>query len=99
VDHFPEPSALKPQGEREEMYFAARNRIWIAWKHLPLRYLWSHLIIWLSFYGMMALRKGELGRFWQGACAGLTGLRRVQRQVLNKEAIAYLRANFGRLWY
>lgn len=99
LDHFPEPSALKPQGEREEMRFAVCNRIWMAWKHLPQRYLWPHLAIWLTFYGVTALRRRQLRQFWQGACVGFVGLRRLQRQVLNKEAIAYLKVNFGRLWY
>ena len=99
VDHFPEPSALKPHGEREEIHFAVRNRIWMAWKHLPQPYLWTHVLIWLTFYGVTALRQRGLRQFYQGARAGFAGLGALERQVLNTEAVAYLKANYGRLWY
>jgi len=40
-----------------------------------------------------------LGDSLSGAVAGITALRSLPRKRLDAEAVAYLKANYGRLWY
>jgi hypothetical protein len=37
--------------------------------------------------------------FLRGICAGIRGLRRLPRTPLDEQAVAYLKENWGRLWY
>jgi GT2 family glycosyltransferase len=101
VHHYPEPSAVGDSKERTgaELYFHVRNRIWLAYKYLPFPYLPIYLLIWFGYYGTVAIRNLQMGPFFRGIRAGRSGLRQLQRTPVDKRAIAYLKKNFGRLWY
>jgi GT2 family glycosyltransferase len=101
VHHKPEASVLesKQTKGKGEFYFTVRNRIQLAYKYLPFPYLPIHLLVWISYYILMAIKGKKLLELCRGAWAGIKELNRERRSVLGQEAIAYLKANFGRLWY
>ena len=105
VVHRPRPSVVSTtrsgsrRGQGQEAYFMVRNRLWIAYKHLPWRYLWAYVPVWVGYYTQMALRRGQVWSLVKGLVAGLCGLRRVSRRPLSAEAVRYLKAHHGRLWY
>ena len=100
--HYPQASVI--EGERTsqpltELELHIRNRIWLAYKHLPLPHLLTSLSVWLTFYGIQAVRETNLRAYVRGLLAGWSGLRGLSRLPLRGEALAYLRKNHGRLWY
>jgi GT2 family glycosyltransferase len=105
VVHRPRPSVVSTTqgGSRrdlgQETYFMVRNRLWIAYKHLPWHYFWAYVPIWMGYYFQLALRRGQTWSLVKGFAVGLCGLRRVSRRPLNAEAVRYLKAHHGRLWY
>lgn len=102
VHHYPQASVIEGQAASRpltELELHIRNRIWLAYKHLPLRYLITSLSVWLTFYATEALRNMQPGAYLRGLVAGVEGLQKLPRRPLRGEAIEYLRENFGRLWY
>ena len=100
--HFPERSTLEggqKKHRRGELYYSIRNRIWFAYRYLPFPYLFVYPLVWLGYYGVTALKGQQLGEFLRGAWAGVIGLKQLHRGPLNERAMAYLKENFGRLWY
>lgn len=95
VSHAPARSVI--QGG--ELFYNTRNRIWVAYKHLPRRYVMSYVTMWMAYYGLTALRHGRFLTYFRGVIAGLTGLSRLTRRPLDAKAVSYLKSNFGRLWY
>ncbi|HYE95860.1 MAG TPA: glycosyltransferase [Rubricoccaceae bacterium] len=80
-------------------YFMTRNRLLVAWAHLPLRYLPSHLAIWTALHALDALRHRHLGAFFAGLRDGVRDLAKTKRQPLSPRTVRYLRTHGGRLWY
>ncbi|RME76507.1 MAG: glycosyltransferase, partial [Chloroflexi bacterium] len=99
VHHYPQPSLLNQSRLRDELYYHVRNRFFIACKYLPARYLPAYLTIWLVRYGWQAFRSDQFGDFLSGIGSGLRLIRRTHREPLSGQAISYLKANYGRLWY
>ena len=102
VHHYPEsPVVGNDPGKHTvtELKFRVRNRIWVAYKYLPFPYLPVHLLIYLSHYGILAAKNLQMGAFVHGIWEGIKSLGRLPRTPLNKQAVAYLKENFGRLWY
>lgn len=82
-----------------KLYHSVRNRLFVAYKYLPLRYLPVHTCFWLCRYGWRALADNMPGAFGRGVRDGLAGLRNQDRHPLRPEAVAYLKAHGGRLWW
>lgn len=100
VHHFPAESSVQPDmAGRSTLYYVLRNRIWNGYKHLPLPYLASYLGFWTLYFLAVALREGTLGEFLRGAYGGFAAFRTLSRRCLDSVALAYLKANYGRLWY
>lgn len=95
VTHMPEKSVI--QGS--ELFYNTRNRIWIAYKHLPQRFLINNIVGWLVYYGIIALKHRQFTTYLRAIIAGIIGLPKLIRRPLNAKAIHYLKCNFGRLWY
>ena len=85
--------------QRERLFFHIRNRLFLAYQHLPMPYLIVHVGVWLARYGVRALSQGALLTYFKAMWAGLTGLDNVTRTPIRKSTIGYLKAHFGRLWY
>ncbi len=100
VRHFPEASSVQPDRDgRTKLYYLLRNRIWNGYKHLPLPYLVSYLGSWTLYFLAVALRERTLGEFFRGAYSGFAAIPSLPRKRLNDISLAYLKANYGRLWY
>jgi GT2 family glycosyltransferase len=102
VHHYPQTSVIEGDSPRRsftELELHVRNRIWIAYKHLPFPYLFTNPAVWLSIYAIEAVGTIQPTAYIRGISAGMSGLRNLSRRPLNAQGIAYLRKNFGRLWY
>lgn len=100
VYHFPAGSLVQSDRDgRNELYYLVRNRIWNAYKHIPLPYLVSYLGGWTLYFLAVGVRQGCLGEALRGAYSGFAGFRSLPRKPLGTVAVAYLKANYGRLWY
>ena len=101
VHHRPEPSVMNQDGKQRhlELYYHVRNRFFLAYKYLPWRYMPVYLIIWLGQYGLTAVKQSTLDQLFRGLVAGVKVTRSVNRSPLGAEAVQYLKAHYGRLWY
>ena len=101
IHHYPEPSVLDGQGKlrHKELYFFTRNRFFIAYRYLPAKYVPIYLGMRLAKQGLEAIRARALGQYFGGILAGLKMLPHIERTPLSPHAVAYLEANYGRLWY
>ena len=101
VHHHPRPSVVKPTEDSSdpELGFHVRNRFLLAHKYLPSIYVPSYLGVWLGLYAVRAVKRGAMGEYLQGVVRGLRSLSAVGRTPLSRDAVRYLRAHYGRLWY
>lgn len=103
VHHYPQTSVIGPgvqrQRESAELYHSFRNRFYLAWRYLQLRYVPIYIGVWTVYYLLEALRKGYLRAFFQGLWDGVGQFRKDYRTPLNKQAQSYLKKYYGRLWY
>ena len=100
VYHFPAVSLVQSDRDgRSKLYYLVRNRIWNGYKHIPLPYLVSYLGVWTLYFLAVGLREGCLGEFLRGAYRGFAAFRSLPRKCLGTVAVAYLKTNYGRLWY
>jgi GT2 family glycosyltransferase len=97
VHHHPQASVVTKQ--HPELYYHVQNRFFLAYKYLPTLYIPSYMIVWLSVYGLRAARQGSLPEFFRGIKAGLNVIESLQRSPLSAQAVQYLKAHYGRLWY
>ena len=99
VHHQPPPP---PQHENRtsdwRLYYLTRNRILFAYKHLPLQYALTYVASWLSWYGYRAVTSGFLKDYFNGIGDSFKAMKQLTRQPIGPKTIAYLKANYGRLW-
>lgn len=103
VHHYPQISVVgsgdRRQRDSEELYYSLRNRFYLAYRYLPLRYVPSYLSIWIGYYLYEALRRDCLSVFFRGVWDGIQQLKKHHRTPLNNKAKSYLKEHYGRLWY
>lgn len=101
VHHCPQPSVVKDvkHGHSLELYYHVRNRLYIAYRYLPAKYIPIYLSIWLVRYFLGSLQSKNLGYFFGGLYDGLKRLKNFARTPINDRTIQYLRKHYGRLWY
>ena len=100
VRHCPASSLVRLDGEGGyRIYCLVRNRIWNGYKHIPFPYVVSYLGTWILYFLALGLREGCVGEALRGIFAGIAAFRNLPRRHLDKEAVAYLKRNYGRLWY
>lgn len=97
--HWPEPSAFGRNPSHSEIYYQIRNRFRLAYAYLPIVYWPSYLAIWMTRYLISCLQRGHFSDFVAGVRDGILSMRRGSRTRLDGKALAYLRSNYGRLWY
>lgn len=98
VEHRPEPGPSL-RFDTDRLAHRVRNRIVLAWRYLPLRYAGVHAATWLGVYLLEALPSGGLRAFFRGVREGLRDARASERTPMRGEALAYLKAHGGRLWW
>ncbi len=101
IEHYPMPSVIGGHNQRtfSELYYHVRNRSYLAYRYLPLKYVVTYLGFWMSRYAIRGVRTGTLLDLIRGLLATPGFLRGVQRKVLDRNAVAYLTNHGGRLWY
>jgi len=93
--------AAQGLGESLGPYFFARNRPWVALRHLPLRCCVTHTIAWWAWSLARGLRAGAPGYALRGmrdCVAGMPGIWRARRQI-SRRTCQILARDGGRLWY
>jgi GT2 family glycosyltransferase len=83
------------------VYFDARNRTWIALRHLPLLYCVSHCLLWWGRSVGIGIRRGGMGDALRGirdCIAGIPALY-LERKPIGRCTRRVLAHNNGRLWY
>lgn len=98
VEHRPESNTPAPFNA-ERLAQRIRNRIVLAWRYLPVRYLPSYLAVWLGWHLRNALRHRAPSAFARGLRDGLRDARASTRTPLHGDALAYAKEHGGRLWY
>jgi GT2 family glycosyltransferase len=100
VHHRAEPSALLDSyPARTEMYYLLRNRLWMAYRYLPLRYLPTYVAASAGIYGVQAARNGAWKAYFRAFADGLAGLKALDRSPVGAATVQYLKTHHGRLWY
>jgi len=99
IHHLPQPSVVGKRGEYDEIYHQVKNRFYLAWRYLPWKYVLPYLGIWMGKHFWDATKHNFLGAYIRGVMAGLCSLKKVPRNPLNRNALQYLKENWGRLWY
>lgn len=101
VHHHPQPSAIGGGSEKShsELYYHVRNRFFLSYKYLPAIYIPVYLAVWITIYGLQAVKLNALKEFLLGISAGVKLLTRLERTPLDPQAVHYLKTHYGRLWY
>jgi GT2 family glycosyltransferase len=101
VEHYPMPSVVGKRGNssQRELYYHVRNRIYLAYRYLPLKFAIPYVVIWMARYALRSMKHTAIDQFLKGVLAAPRFVRGVRREVLNPQALAYLAENGGRLWY
>ena len=95
----PEQQAQSRSRIATRQYYLMRNRILVAYKHLPWRYAAPYVAGWLVRYGYTALKEGVLDSYLRGVFDGFKALRSIRRHPVSEKTVCYLKENYGRLWY
>lgn len=102
VSHYTSPEGRETL---RRPYRLIRNRIYLAFKHLPFPFILSHLFIWSGFAFLQALRTKSLKEFFSGLSSvwqdGLIkqALAYRKKHPMRWETVKYLWKHEGRLWY
>lgn len=99
VDHYPEETALNANEDGNELFHHVRNRLTIAYRHLPLPYALVYPLVWTLVYGGRALKHGSLPSFLRGIKDGIQKLPSTDRSPIPRPVLTYARTYNGRLWY
>lgn len=83
------------------IYGDARNRVWLAIRHLPWPYVFSYTGLWWSYLFIQSVQKLLLKDFFQAVGDCIKGLPPIlkQRKVLSKKTLERIRECNGRLIY
>lgn len=83
------------------VYFNARDRWWIAVRNLPWRYVVSTAAMWWFYTAWLGMRRRQLGYFFRGFFAGLSGFPRALkgRRKVRPETLRQVSELAGRVYY
>lgn len=99
VTHHTRPSVVEDRGRRSgELYFSVRNRVWFAYRNLPIIYALVYVTVWSGYYLVVALKIRKPLTWFAALLAGFRGLSQQPRKPVGKKAVQYLKRNYGRLW-
>ena len=98
VRHYPGSSVLD-RGDNAERYYALRNKVWVAYKHLPVPYGLVYAAVWALYHGLAALGAGRPAAGVRALRDAIAGLEHLERRPLDARAVSYLKRHYGRLWY
>jgi len=101
VYHRPEASVVRRRVfmREPELYHHVKNRFILAWKYLPLKFIFPYICFWITYYGLRSIQKLAILESVLGITSGIAAALRTQRTPLTKSAVTYMRTHYGRLWY
>ena len=79
----------------------ARNRVWLAARHLPWRYVLSYAVVWWIYLFGQSLRSWQVRDFARGAREAVKGLASIlrERRPLDRATVRAIADLDGRLLY
>ncbi|MBI2903437.1 MAG: glycosyltransferase family 2 protein [Candidatus Methylomirabilis oxyfera] len=91
-------------GDRSEsfaLYFSARNRPWVALRHLPLLCCVTHIVAWWAWSLAGGLQAGAVASALRGMRDCVAGTPEIwrKRRPISRRTTQFLARNSGRLWY
>ncbi|MFH1371532.1 MAG: glycosyltransferase [Planctomycetota bacterium] len=83
------------------IYSNARNRVWLAMRHLPWRYVVSYAVTWWGFLFVKSIMSFSVPVFFRGVVDCITGSSAIlkERNVLSNSTLKIIRSCSGRLLY
>ncbi|MDS0220941.1 glycosyltransferase [Haloarcula sp. S1AR25-5A] len=100
VHHNPQQPVVSAETTgHTELYYRTANRIFMAYKYLPLKYITTYLLSWMSYFFIDAIRKGDIPSYFYGIFRGIKSTSSVNRTPIDSRTEEYLKQNHGRLWY
>lgn len=88
-------------GESAASYFYARNRPWVAMRHLPLDSCVTHCLAWWAWSLARGFRDRKMATAIRGIrdCVAAMPAQWRQRRPVSRRTREFLLSNNGRLWY
>ncbi|MUV50089.1 glycosyltransferase family 2 protein [Haloarcula sp. CBA1122] len=100
VHHYPEPPVINTNTVgRPEFYYELRNRLYLGYRYLPLKYLVSYFLVWIGYYAFVSMKSFSPDEFISALVDGIRFCTDVDRDPISSSAERYLKHNHGRLWY
>ena len=89
------------RGPGRWIYYSARNRMWLALRLLPWRYVVSYGILWWGFLSVKSITNLSMLDFIRGVVDCIAGSANIlrDRNVLSNATLEIIRSNNGRLLY
>ena len=93
--------AVGGHGESAAPYYYARNRPWVAVRHLPLLCCLTHCVAWWGWSLANGFREQAILAAFRGMrdCVAGMPVRWRERQPISRATYRLLASNKGRLWY
>lgn len=95
VLHKVSPEGREP--ERTKFRRMLENKVLVAYKYLPAKYVLSHLFMWSLFY--LVKSKGHLSGFFKIFTSLNKRTKNTERKVISKDTLRYIKSVKGRLAY
>ena len=99
IAHKPGPPIENRAGEKSRLFYSVRNRIYLARRYIPTRYLPSYLLYWLSVYAGQAVTVNDKRGYVRGLYAGFSHWGDWTRAPLSASTQQYLRRYGRHLWF
>lgn len=100
VHHYPESPVINTDTVgKPEFYYELRNRLYIGYKYIPLKYLVSYFLIWIGYYAFVSMKSLSPDKFMSALVDGIRLCTDVDRNPISSSTERYLKHNHGRLWY
>jgi len=89
------------RGESFALYFFARNRPWVALRHLPLLCCVTHIVAWWAWSLAKGFRQRAMAAALRGMCDCVVGMPAIwrERRPISGQIRQLIARNNGRLWY
>jgi GT2 family glycosyltransferase len=100
VHHYPEPPIVDSDTMgQSELYYSLRNKIYLAYRYLPIKYVPSYLLAWVGYYAVIAIQSGLYLEYIRAVRDSVDLCRETERSPISRSTEQYLKRNHGRLWY
>jgi len=95
------PSKRGRLPSKENFYSYVKNKAYVTTKYLPLKYLLVNLSLWFLYLAKISICKRRFLIFISGFSSGLKEglINREKENILNTNAVTYLKKVKGRLYY